>query len=97
MSDTIRALRSAGNAGGTHSGDEHVFQKWYKAWAGRTGLDLNPDAPEHHYDYRAAWRAGVQPEIDPHDNLFHWPSPFKHDDHPNRFINGVDTKTGERR
>jgi hypothetical protein len=27
------------------------------------------------YDYRAAWKAGIQPERDPYDkNRFHWPS-----------------------
>jgi len=26
------------------------------------------------------------------DGLYHWPSQFKSDDHPNRFVNGVDTK-----
>lgn len=68
-------------------GDEDVFRSWYASWANRTGLDPNPDAPEHHYDYRQAYRAGAAPDAD-----LHWPSRFKHDDHPTRFINGIDTK-----
>jgi|GEM_PF-2408808 len=67
---------------GAPSQDEAGFQSWYKANAQKTGLNPNPDAPEHHYDYRAAFRAGVQGP----DETGHWPSEFKADDHPNRFI-----------
>jgi len=34
---------------------------------------------------------------DPGDQLLHWPSLFKGANHPNRFVNGVDTITGRRR
>lgn len=75
---------------------EQAFAKWYAEWAQRAGLDPNPDAPEHRYDYRAAYTAGAIPQIDPSDGRYHWPSQFKADDHPNRYVNGVDTKTGQR-
>jgi hypothetical protein len=75
-------------------GNEDGFQRWYAGWARRTGLDPNPDAPEHKYDYRGAYAAGAMPSIDKEDGYYHWPSEFKHDDHPNRFINGMDTKHG---
>jgi hypothetical protein len=71
--------------------DEEVFRRWYNAWANRTGMHPDPDHPEHRYDYRAAYQSGSQPDAD-----LHWPSRFKHDDHANRFIDGVDTKYGRR-
>jgi hypothetical protein len=75
--------------------DENEFQDWYLRWADTIGLDPNPDHPDHKYDYRAAYKAGVEPQIG-EDGFYHWDSKFKSDDHPNRFIGGVDTKTGKR-
>ena len=75
--------------------DEIAFQRWYKAWAGLGGLDLDPDNPNHLYFYRRAFKAGVEPQISPVDRRFHWPSDFKHPKHPNRFVDGVDTITGK--
>jgi hypothetical protein len=72
---------------------EADFRNWYEA--NRGDLASDPDDPEHHYDWRAAYAAGVRsPTIDPGDGLPHWPSPFKSADHPNRVIDGVDTHTG---
>jgi hypothetical protein len=70
------------------SEEENRFQRWYKDHAEKLGLNPNPDAPEHKYDYRAAFKAGIGP-----DEQGHWPSRFKANDHPNRFINGKDTKS----
>lgn len=69
--------------------DEAAFRKWYEGWAQRLSLSRDPDDPRHKYDYRAAFRAGVVP-----DESGHWPSQFKADDHPDRFVGSVDTKTG---
>jgi hypothetical protein len=78
--------------------EEANFQRWYRVWADSAGLDPDPDNPLHKYDYRGAFLAGAKPEIDPGDGLYHWPSEFKADDHPNRFVDGVDTKqSGVRR
>lgn len=77
--------------------DERRFQDWYAGHrAGiyqRHGflLDQNPDAPEHKYDFRAAFAAGATP--DPQTG--HWPSTFKADDHPNRFVYDADANTVE--
>jgi hypothetical protein len=76
--------------------DEASFQKWYRDWANRAGIDPDPDNPLHKYDYRAAFRARAEPKVDPGDGLYHWPSEFKADDHPNRYVDGVDTKTLDR-
>ena len=66
--------------------NEEAFQAWYREVAQRTNLAPNPDDPEHFYDYRAAWRAGVEPTIDPSDGRYHWPSEFKAWNQPNRFV-----------
>ncbi|MDQ5870842.1 MAG: hypothetical protein M3547_01365 [Acidobacteriota bacterium] len=76
--------------------DEAAFQRWYQAIALANGLNANPDAPEHFYDYRGAYRAGATP-----DESGHWPSQFKQEGHPRTYLaigpNGemVDTRTGE--
>jgi hypothetical protein len=70
--------------------EETDFQKWYAEKAIKYDLNPDPDDPRHHYDYRAAYKAKVEP-----DKLGHWPSKFKDEGHPNRFINGIDTITGE--
>lgn len=72
-----------------------TFENWYTGWAQRTGLNPDPDDPRHMYDYRAAYRAGAEPTAGP-DGRFHWPSQFKAPNHPNRFVGGVDTITGQR-
>lgn len=69
--------------------DEDEFQRWYAEKAAQTGINPDPDNPDHKYDYRAAFAAGAEPNAEGH-----WPSQFKADDHPNRFVEGVDTKTG---
>jgi hypothetical protein len=75
--------------------EEAAFQSWYANWAQKTGINPNPDDPLHRYDYRAAYKAGVEPQIDPSDQKYHWDSRFKAPDHPNRFVGGIDTRTGE--
>ena len=80
---------------------EEDFQRWYKGWAGKLGIDPNPDHPAHKYDYRAAYAAGKAPTfntdyVSETDSGWHWPSEFKADDHPNRFVDGIDTITGQK-
>ncbi len=75
--------------------EESDFQDWYRAWSMVTGLNPNPDDPRHHYDMRRAYQAGATPRLDPTDQRMHWPSQFKALDHPNRFVNGIDTITGQ--
>ena len=73
------------------AGAEARFQSWYATKAKKLGLDPNPDDPEHYYDYRAAFRAGVEP-----DATGHWPSEFKLEGHPRMVVDGINTKTGEK-
>lgn len=71
-------------------GEEEAFQRWYAKRAKEQGLDPNPDDPRHHYDYRAAFKAGAEPNEEGH-----WPSEFKREGHPRMVVDGVNTKTGE--
>lgn len=75
--------------------EEPAFQEWYADRAKATGLNPNPDAPQHKYDYRAAFKAGAEPAISQEDGKYHWDSRFKMADHPNRYVNGIDTITGQ--
>lgn len=70
---------------------EKDFQDWYAKHAKNQKLNTNPDAPEHHYNYRAAHAAGAGP-----DKTGHWPSQYKEKSHPNRYVNGEDTITGKK-
>lgn len=72
------------------------FLKWYRGHAKKAGIDPDPDNPAHKYDYRAAYAAGDEPTISKEDGKYHWPSRHKADDHPNRYVDGVDTKTGKK-
>jgi hypothetical protein len=73
---------------------EAAFMLWYATHAAKNGIDQDPDNPEHKYDYRAAFQSGQGP-----DETGHWPSEFKAQDHPNRYVNedgqALDTITGE--
>src|SRR5262245_36005176 len=70
--------------------EESNFRRWYNNYAVRLRLNPDPDDPRHQYDYRSAWKAGAKP-----DAQGHWPSQFKLPDHPNRYVNGIDTITGQ--
>ena len=83
--------------------EERDFRDWYKAYSLRNRLHPNPDHPLHKYDWRGWWVAQQRnpvkyaPIVDPVDKWQHGPSEFKDNDHPNRFVDGVDTKTGSKR
>lgn len=66
------------------------FKDWYNLQ--RTLNRLNPDPYDlrHFYDYEKAYKAGVS-----RGPRGHFPSRFKGAGHPNRFVNGIDTITGE--
>ena len=69
--------------------EEGEFKDWYAVMSGEYGLDPDPNHPDHYYDYKAAWKAGVQPEMyenEQGEKEYHWPSQFKADNHPNRYM-----------
>lgn len=71
---------------GWTAADETAFRQWYAPIAKAQQLDANPDDPQHHYNYRLAFKAGALAGPDGH-----WPSAYKDATHPNRFVNGQDT------
>ena len=78
LSSQVARTRST-KTGNKMPDDEVAFQNWIRNtdWFKEFKSQYNeePDLNTKDYDYRAAWKAGVQPERDPYDNnRFHWPS-----------------------
>ena len=71
--------------------NEIEFQKWYKKYAVLTGNSVNPDDPLHYYNYRGYWKdyGGTLPT---ERDGYHLPSEYKTAGHPNRYVQGKDTK-----
>lgn len=75
--------------------NEGKFRDWYEPMARQTGMDPNPDAPEHFYDMRGLFfdsggKAGPQ--------RGHFPSKYKREGHPRTFLDDTqgrifDTRT----
>lgn len=86
--------------------DEARFQSWVRAtpWFSEfvSQYGEEPDLNTREYDYRAAWRGGIQPERDPYDNnRYHWPSSLpsgqmlKAPDHPTAWKEQFMRQTGQ--
>lgn len=63
---------------------ERSFQEWYARQAQHARINSDPDAPKHHYDYRAAWQGLKGKPL--FDETLHGPSTYKMLGHPNRFV-----------
>ena len=59
---------------------EKKFQDWYANAAATLGLDPNPDAYEHAYDYRGYWLNNRDADVSSPD--FHFPDTWKQPHHP---------------
>jgi hypothetical protein len=86
--------------------EEQQFQDWIRStpWHSEYVKEYNeePDLDTKDYDYRAAWKAGIKPERDPHDkNRYHWPSSLpdgkmlKSEDHPTAWKEYFMRETGK--
>ncbi len=66
----------------TELGDrrEKKFQDWYANAAATLGLDPNPDAYSHAYDYRGYWLNNRDADVSSPD--FHFPDTWKQPHHP---------------
>ena len=81
--------------------EESEFLAWYVPLARKLGIDPNPDAPEHHYDYRQFFRemkAGRA--VSPDKPGGHFPSTYKTAGHPRAYLQdsrgrAFDTRTAE--
>lgn len=73
---------------------ESAFLKWWEQTLAKVkasdpqgrGINPDPDAQGHKYDYRGFWKSKGKVA----------PDEFKDPDHPNRIVDGVDTITGKR-
>lgn len=80
---------------------EQEFRAWYNGYATITGMNPNPDAPQHYYDYRGWWKTGDIPSIEElmRNPDVHGDSRFKMPGHPRQFVQSVlgalDTTTGK--
>lgn len=90
--DVLARVRARRQEGTVLRGQEEVdFQRWYTGHAERLGLDPDPNISDvNRYDYRAAFLAGAEPDVD-----MHWPSEHKLAGHPNLIVDGRDTRTGD--
>ena len=71
--------------------EEQAFRWWYSQMAEAAGLDPDPDAPEHEYDWRGAFKAGARAVMG-EDGRPHWPSEYKRIGHPNLVVDGQSTR-----
>ena len=78
-----KPFRPGDNA--VQSEEDLLFSNWYAEKAEKSGINPNPNAPRHYYDYRAAYEAGVEPAYNEELKKWKWPSEFKHDLHPDRY------------
>ena len=63
-----------------------TFNDWWSKVLEVHDYAPDPNDVEHFYDYKAAYEAGIEiPEEGEH-----WPSKFKHDLHPDRYVKGDD-------
>ena len=84
--------------------DEAKFQQWIKAlpWYSefRAKYGEEPNLNDPQYDYRKAWKAGVIPQKNPYDNMYHWSSKtpsgewLKSADHPTAWMEKFMEKYG---
>ena len=66
--------------------DDPEFLDWYSERASKSGVSSDPYDPEQYYDYKAAYEAGAEPTYNEDSKKWKWPSEFKHDLHPDRYI-----------
>ena len=69
--------------------ENREFMNWYAPVAKKLGIDPDPDAPEHHYDYLSFYndmKAGKPGVISPDQPGGHFPSDYKTAGHPRTFL-----------
>jgi hypothetical protein len=104
MEDQPKGLIESATPAQPVAGEEDKFQAWIKAtpWYGefKQKYGEEPDLNTPDYNYRAAWKAGVTPVVNKHDNMYHWPSSLpsgemlKGDEHPTAWMEYFMRKTG---
>jgi hypothetical protein len=65
--------------------EEKKFQGDYAKYSKNTGMSANPDDKEHYYDYRGAWKSGI--DLTSKDVGDHLDSQHKLPGHPRTYVN----------
>lgn len=82
-------FRSGINASSTGD-EEKAFRDWYNTYARAHNLDLNPDAKEHYYDYRAYYKNRTKEQANEEWKLDnHLPDTYKLPGHPTFSIESI--------
>tara|TARA_R100001463_G_scaffold2421_1_gene10237 strand:- start:2331 stop:2648 length:318 start_codon:yes stop_codon:yes gene_type:complete len=62
------------------------FKSWYGGWSNKLRLNPDPYHWKHFYDYESAYNDGADPTWDDGKQMYKWPSKYKDDFHPDRFV-----------
>lgn len=82
-------FRSGINASSTGD-EEKAFRDWYNTYARAHNLDLNPDAKEHYYDYRAYYKNRTKEQANEEWKLDnHLPDTYKLPGHPTFSVESI--------
>lgn len=72
--------------------NDPAFMDWYGPLSKKLGIDSNPDAPEHYYDYRSFFDAMNRGEaVSPDKPGGHFPSTYKTEGHPRTYLDDPTT------
>lgn len=81
--DYERQLFRSGINSSSTGDEEKNFRDWYDTYARAHNLDLNPDAKEHYYDYRAYYKNRTKEQANEEWKLdSHLPDTYKMPGHP---------------
>ncbi len=88
--DYERQLFRSGINSSSTGDEEKAFRDWYDTYARAHNLDLNPDAKEHYYDYRAYYKNRTKEQANEEWKLdSHLPDTYKLPGHPTFSIESI--------
>lgn len=88
--DYERQLFRSGINSSSTGDEEKNFRDWYDTYARAHNLDLNPDAKEHYYDYRAYYKNRTKEQANEEWKLdSHLPDTYKLPGHPTFSIESI--------
>lgn len=88
--DYERQLFKSGINASSTGDEEKNFRDWYNTYARAHNLDLNPDAKEHYYDYRAYYKNRTKEQANEEWKLdSHLPDTYKLPGHPTFSVESI--------
>ena len=88
--DYERQLFKSGINAPSTGDEEKAFRDWYNTYARAHNLDLNPDAKEHYYDYRAYYKNRTKEQVNEEWKLDnHLPDTYKLPGHPTFSVESI--------